>query len=89
MVPVEVTIYDDRTFTFVLKTPPVSNLIKKAIGIAKGSAQPNRQYVGTLTRQQVTEIANIKINDLNANDIAGAEKIIMGTAHGMGVEIEK
>ncbi|OIP97165.1 50S ribosomal protein L11 [Candidatus Wirthbacteria bacterium CG2_30_54_11] len=89
VVPVEITVYEDRSFTFVLKTPPVSNLIKKALGIPKGSAQPNRQYVGTLTRQQVTEIATLKKDDLNANDIAGAEKIIMGTAHGMGVEIEK
>lgn len=87
IIPVEITVYEDRSFTFVTKTPPASVLIKKAAGIEKGSREPNRQKVGKITREQAREIAQIKLSDLNANDIEAAMKIIEGTARSMGVEV--
>lgn len=88
IVPVEITIYEDRSFTFVTKTPPAADLIKKAAGIEKGSGTPNRTKVGKLTREQVRSIAQTKLPDLNANDIEAAMRIIEGTARSMGVTIE-
>jgi large subunit ribosomal protein L11 len=87
IVPVEITVYEDRSFTFVLKTPPASDLIRKALGIEKGSASQKREKVGTLTREQLREIAEIKMKDLNANDIEAAMRMIEGTARSMGVEV--
>jgi len=88
IIPAEITIYEDRTFTFITKTPPAGILIKKALGIEKGSGVPNKDKVGTLTDAQLTEIAKTKMPDLNANDIEAAKKIIAGTARNMGVKIE-
>jgi len=88
IIPVEITIYDDRSFTFVLKTPPASVLITKAAGIEKGSNEPNKTKVGSITRAQLEEIAKVKLPDLNARDIAAASNIIAGTARNMGVEIK-
>ena len=87
VIPAVITVYEDRSFTFILKTPPASELIKKAAGIEKGSGEPNRKKVGKLTLDQVREIAKTKMTDLNANDIDAAMKIIAGTARQMGVEI--
>ncbi|MBK4732969.1 50S ribosomal protein L11 [Oxynema sp. CENA135] len=87
VVPVEISVYEDRSFTFVLKTPPASVLIRKAAGIPKGAAEPNRQTVGTITRDQLREIAQTKMPDLNANDIEAAMKIVEGTARNMGVAV--
>lgn len=87
IIPVEITIYTDRSFTFVTKTPPAYDLLKKAAGIEKGSAEPNRIKVGKVTRQQIREIAALKLPDLNATDIEGAMKIIEGTARSMGIDI--
>jgi large subunit ribosomal protein L11 len=87
IVPAEVTIYEDRSFTFILKTPPASVLIMKMIGLAKGSANPLTTKVGKITRAQVREIAERKMPDLNANDMAAAEKIVAGTARSMGVDV--
>ncbi len=87
VIPVEITVYEDRTFTFVTKTPPASFLIKKAIGIESGSAIPNRNKVGKISERQVREIAETKMNDLNANDVDMAMRIIAGTARSMGVEV--
>lgn len=87
VVPVEISVYEDRSFTFVLKTPPASVLIKKAAGIPKGSGEPNRNRVGSITRAQLQEIAQTKMPDLNANDISAAMKIVEGTARNMGVAI--
>jgi large subunit ribosomal protein L11 len=89
VIPVEITIYEDRTFTFITKTPPAAILIKKALGIEKGSGVPNKDKVGILTDAQLTEIAKTKMPDLNANDIEAAKKIIAGTARNMGVKIEE
>ncbi len=88
IIPVEITIYEDRTFEFKLKTPPASDLLRKAAGIEKGSGNPLKNKVGKITRAQVREIAEKKMTDLNANDVEAAEKIIMGTARSMGIEIE-
>ena len=85
VIPVEITIYEDRSFTFVTKTPPAAELIKKAAGLAKGSSVPHKDKVGRLTRDQVREIAEGKLVDLNANDIDAAMKIVEGTARSMGV----
>ncbi len=85
--PVEITVFEDRSFTFVTKTPPAAVLIRQAIGIDKGSGEPNREKVGRITRDQVREIAEKKMPDLNANDIDQAAKIIEGTARSMGVEV--
>ncbi|MEI7474628.1 MAG: 50S ribosomal protein L11 [bacterium] len=88
IIPVEISVYEDRSFTFILKTPPASVLIVKTAGIAKGSAVPNKTKVGKLTSAQVTEIANLKMPDLNATTIEAAEEMIRGTARSMGVTIE-
>lgn len=87
IIPVEMTVYEDRSFSFILKTPPASNLIMKAIGLQKGSANPLMNKVGKLTQAQVKEIAEKKMPDLNANTLEAAEQIIRGTARSMGVEI--
>lgn len=87
VVPVEITVYEDRSFTFILKTPPAAELIKKAAGVAKGSAVPHKDKVASITREQVREIATTKMPDLNANDLDAAEKIIAGTARSMGVTV--
>ena len=88
IVPVEITIYDDRSFSFITKTPPASFLIIKALGIQKGSGVPNKEKVGKLTKEQLRKIAETKMPDLNANDIDAAMKIVAGSARSMGVEIE-
>jgi large subunit ribosomal protein L11 len=87
IVPVEITVYEDRTFTFITKTSPAAVLLREALGIDKGSGEPNRTKVGTVTRAQVREIAETKMPDLNANDVDAAMKIIEGTARSMGVEV--
>ncbi|GAA3529289.1 50S ribosomal protein L11 [Nonomuraea rosea] len=87
IIPVEITIFEDRSFTFITKTPPAPELIKKALGIDKGSAVPQRDKVGRLSREQLRSIAETKMPDLNANDIAAAEKIIAGTARSMGITV--
>ena len=88
IIPVIVTVFDDRSFTLELKTPPASVLIKKELGIESGSAQPNKNKVGTLTRAQLESIAKEKMVDLNAHDVEQAAKIIAGTARSMGVKVE-
>jgi large subunit ribosomal protein L11 len=87
IVPVEITVYEDRSFTFITKTPPAAELIKKAAGLAKGSSVPHKDKVGRLTKDQVREIAQTKLPDLNANDIDAAMKIVEGTARSMGVTV--
>jgi large subunit ribosomal protein L11 len=87
VIPVELTIYEDRSFSFVLKQPPAAELIRKAAGIEKGSGEPNREKVARLSREQIQEIAERKMVDLNANDIENAMRIIEGTARSMGVEV--
>ena len=87
VVPVEITVYADRSFTFVTKTPPAYDLLKKAAGVEKGSATPNKVKVGKVTRQQVRDIAKLKMQDLNAVDLDGAVKIVEGTARSMGIDI--
>ena len=88
IVPVEITVYEDRSFTFITKTPPAAVLIKEALRLEKGSAEPNRSKVGTLTRDQLRSIAETKLVDLNARDVDQAIKVIAGTARSMGVEVE-
>ena len=88
IIPVVITVYEDRSFTFITKTPPAAVLIKQAIGLDKGSGEPNRNKVGTITRAQVREIAERKMPDLNANDVDQASKIIEGTARSMGVDVK-
>nr|NLI51643.1 50S ribosomal protein L11 [Propionibacterium sp.] len=88
VIPVEITIYEDRSFTFITKTPPAAELIKKAAGLSKGSAKPNKDKVGKITAEQVREIATTKLPDLNANDVDAAMKIVAGTARSMGVVVE-
>ncbi len=87
IIPVVITVYQDRSFTFITKTPPAAVLLKKAAQIAKGAADPKRELVGSVTRQQVEEIAKLKMVDLNANDLDAACKIIAGTARSMGIEV--
>jgi large subunit ribosomal protein L11 len=87
IIPVEITIFEDRSFTYILKTPPAAELLKKAAGIDKGSGIPNRTKVGTVSQAKLREIAEVKMTDLNANDIDAAMKIIEGTARSMGIEI--
>ncbi len=87
VVPVEVTVFQDSSFSFILKTPPAADLLKKAAGIRSGSAEPNRDKVGTVTTKQLREIAEIKMKDLNSNDMDSAIKIIAGTARSMGLTI--
>lgn len=87
IIPVEITVYEDRTFDFILKTPPAAVLLKQALGIESGSAVPNRTKVASVTRDQLRQIAETKMPDLNANDVEAAMKIIAGTARSMGVEV--
>jgi large subunit ribosomal protein L11 len=87
IVPVEITVYEDRSFSFVTKTPPAAVLLRQKAGLDKGSAEPNRTKVGTVTRDQVREIAETKLPDLNANDVDAAMKIIEGTARSMGITV--
>lgn len=88
VIPVEITVFEDRSFTFVTKTPPASELIKKAAGVPKGSGEPQKTKVGRLTSEQVRDIARAKMEDLNANDVDQAAKIIAGTARSMGITVE-
>lgn len=88
IVPVEISVYEDRSFSFITKTPPAAVLLKKAAGIEKASGEPNKTKVGTVTKEQVRQIAETKMVDLNANDIEGAAAIIEGTARSMGIEVE-
>ena len=87
IIPVVISVYKDRTFSFITKTPPAAVLIKRAVGLAKGSAEPNKTKVGTLTRKQLEEIAKTKMPDLNCHDLEQAMRIVAGTARNMGVEI--
>ncbi len=87
IIPAEITIYEDRSFTFITKTPPVPDLLKKAAGIDKGSATPNKSKVGSITRTKLREIAELKMKDLNVLDIEGAERMVEGTARSMGITI--
>jgi large subunit ribosomal protein L11 len=88
IIPAEITVYQDRSFSFILKTPPVSDLLRKAVGIEKGSGVPNKEKVGKLSRQKIREIAERKLPDLNTEDIDAAMKIVEGTARSMGIEVE-
>ena len=88
IIPVEITIFEDRTFSFVTKTPPAAELIKKAAGVQKGSAEPHKSKVGKMTKSQVRDIAQVKMPDLNATSVEAAEKIIAGTARSMGITVE-
>ena len=85
--PVEITVFEDRSFTFITKTPPAAVLIKEALNLSSGSGEPNRSKVGTLTQEQLRQIAETKLPDLNANDVEAAMKIVAGTARSMGVEV--
>ena len=87
IIPAEITVYEDRSFTFVTKTPPAAELLKKAAGVDSGSGVPNRTKVGTVSRDQIREIAQLKLKDLNANDLPAAERMIEGTARSMGIEV--
>jgi len=87
LLPVVITVYEDRSFTFIVKTPPASFLLKRAAGIEKGSSEPGRKIVGKVTRKQIEEIAKIKMPDLNANSLEAAMRIIEGTAKSMGIEV--
>ena len=87
IIPVEITVYADRSFTFITKTPPASVLLKKAVGLAKGSGEPNREKVATVTRAQLKEIAETKMPDLNTTDVDAAIQMIAGTARSMGIEV--
>lgn len=88
IIPAEITIFEDRTFTFVLKTPPASDLLRKAAGVEKGSGKPNTSKVGKVTKDQIRKIAEQKMEDLNANDVEVAMKIVEGTARSMGIEVK-
>ena len=88
IIPVEITIFEDRTFTFITKTPPAADMLRKAAGVAKGSGVPNKQKVGQVTRAQIREIAETKLKDLNAVDLDGAMRMIEGTARSMGLTVE-
>ena len=88
IIPVEITVFHDRSFTFITKTPPAADLLKKALGIEKGSSDSGHEKVGKLSRAQLREIAQLKAKDLNATSIEGAERIIEGTARSMGIEVE-
>jgi large subunit ribosomal protein L11 len=88
IIPVEITVFEDRSFSFITKTPPAAVLIKEALRLEKGSSEPNRSKVGRLTREQLRQIAETKLKDLNANDVEAAMNIIAGTARSMGVEVE-
>ncbi|MCX6759849.1 MAG: 50S ribosomal protein L11, partial [Candidatus Nealsonbacteria bacterium] len=88
VIPVEITVFEDRTYVMRLKKPPVANLIKKAIGVEKGSGEPNKKKVGTITKAQIKEIAEMKMPDLNTDNLEAAMKMVEGTAKNMGVEIK-
>ena len=88
IVPVEITVFEDRSFTYVLKTPPVSELLKKALGVDKGSPTPKREKVGELSREKIREIAQIKLRDLNTTDVEAAMHMVEGTARSMGIEVK-
>jgi large subunit ribosomal protein L11 len=88
IIPAEITVYEDRSFSFIIKTPPTTDLLKKAVELEKGSSDPAREKVAKLSRDKLREIAELKMKDLNAVDIEGAERIIVGTARSMGIEIE-
>ena len=88
VIPVEIMVYEDRSFSFITKTPPVSDLLRKAAGVEKGAAIPHEEVVGTITRRQLREIAETKMPDLNAYDVEAAERVIEGTARSMGVLVE-
>jgi large subunit ribosomal protein L11 len=88
IIPVEITIYEDRTFTFVTRTPPASDLLKKALGAEKAGGRPGHEVAGTISRQKIREIAELKAKDLNANSIEAAERTIEGTARSMGIKVE-
>ncbi|MCU1354763.1 MAG: ribosomal protein [Acidimicrobiales bacterium] len=88
IVPVEITVFEDRSFTFITKTPPASNLLRDAAGVAKASSNPGKESGGSVTKAQITEIAKIKLPDLNANDLEAAEQIIAGTARSMGIAVK-
>ena len=87
IIPAQITVYEDRSFTFILKTPPAADLLRKAAGVEKGSSTTGRESAGRVTRNQVREIAEVKMADLNAIDIDGASKIVEGTARSMGIEV--
>ncbi len=87
IIPVEITVFEDRSFDFILKTPPAAELLKKAAGIEKGAATPNKQKVGTVSKAKITEIAKTKMPDLNATTLEAAEKMVMGTARNMGITV--
>ncbi len=87
IIPVVITVYEDKSYTFITKTPPASVLVRKALGLAKGSSEPNKTKVGKITRKQLEEIAKIKMPDLNANDIKAGANIIAGTARSMGIDV--
>lgn len=89
IVPVEITVFEDRSFTFVIKSPPASDLLRKAAGVEKGSGSPKAEKVATVSREKIKEIAQIKMNDLNAADVEGAMRIIEGTARSMGIQVEQ
>ena len=88
IIPVEITVFEDRSFTFITKTPPATDLLKKAVGVEKGSGTTGHEKTGRLSRDKLREIAQLKAKDLSANDIEGAERIIEGTARSMGIEVE-
>jgi large subunit ribosomal protein L11 len=88
VVPVEITVFEDRSFTFVMKTPPAADLLRKAIGVDKGSGKPNQEKVGVISREKLREIAQLKLRDLNALDVAAAERMIEGTARSMGIAVQ-
>jgi large subunit ribosomal protein L11 len=87
IIPVEITVYADQSFTFITKTPPVPDLLRKAVGVEKGASEAGRKIVGTISRQQLREIAELKMKDLNAINIEGAERQIIGTARSMGIKV--
>jgi large subunit ribosomal protein L11 len=88
VIPAEITIYEDRSFSFITKTPPTADLLRKAVGIEKGSGTASRDKVGALSKEKLREIAQVKLKDLNANSIEAAERIVAGTARSMGIEVE-
>ena len=88
IIPVEITVFEDRSFSFITKTPPVADLLRKALGVEKGSGTAGHEGIGKLSRDQLREIAQLKAKDLNANNVEGAERIIEGTALSMGIEVE-
>ena len=89
VIPVEITIYEDRSFTFVTKTPPAANLLKKALGAEKGSGDPSRNKIGSIPQDKIRDIAKLKLKDLNAKDLEGAMRMVEGTARSMGIEVTK